>query len=89
MTFVNKIEECYNDDKCYIIKKMNIIFIQRLIKLRKQEKLNQRQLAKAIGVNQSAISLWERGARTPDIDTLLKIADFFKVSTDYLLGKQD
>lgn len=69
--------------------KMNTTFIERLIILRKQENLSQRELAKAIGTTQAAVSLWERGERTPDIDTLLKLAELFKVSADFLLGRED
>lgn len=68
---------------------MNSVFVEHLIELRKQENLSQRDLAKAIGTTQAAVSLWERGERTPDIDTLLKLADLFKVTADYLLGRED
>lgn len=68
---------------------MNDIFVERLIELRKEGNISQRDLAKAIGTTQAAVSLWERGERTPDIDTLLKLANVFDVSTDYLLGRED
>lgn len=68
---------------------MNDIFVERLIELRKERNMSQRDLAKAIGTTQAAVSLWERGERTPDIDTLLKLANVFDVSTDYLLGRED
>lgn len=68
---------------------MNDIFVERLIELRKEGNMCQCDLAKAIGTTQAAVSLWERGERTPDIDTLLKLANVFNVSTDYLLGRED
>lgn len=68
---------------------MNPIFTKRLKKLRQDNKLNQRQLAKEIQVSQVAICLWERGERTPDIISLAKLCDFFDVSADYLLGRAD
>ena len=35
------------------------------------------------------ISFWETGSREPDLDALVKIADFFEVSVDFLLGRED
>lgn len=59
----------------------------RIKELRKQKKVSQIELAKAVHVNQSAVSQWETGRTTPDKDCLLLLADFFHVSVDYLLGK--
>lgn len=49
----------------------------------------QRQVAKALGVTPQAISFYERGLREPSIDELIKMADFFEVSIDYLVGRID
>lgn len=49
----------------------------------------QRQVAKALGVTPQAISFYERGLREPGIDELIKMADFFEVSIDYLVGRID
>lgn len=68
---------------------MNKIFVERLIELRVQKDLNQRELAKIIDVTQAGVSRWERGERTPDIVMLEKLAKFFDVSADYLLGLTD
>ena len=61
----------------------------RLKALRNERKLTQKQLAEKINVTHVSISGYESGNRTPDTDTLQRIADFFEVSTDYLLGRTD
>lgn len=62
------------------------IFSKRLIALKKQGKFTQVQIANAIGVKQPTISAWENGEYLPGGEELYKLADFFKVSADYLLG---
>lgn len=64
-------------------------FAVRLRTIRKRRKLTQRDLASKLNISQSTIALYETGARKPDPDTINKIADFFDVSTDYLLGRSD
>ena len=49
----------------------------------------QRELADKLGTYKNAIVRWENGYRVPDFDTLIKIADFFDVSLDVLLGRKD
>lgn len=63
------------------------MFADCLKSLRKARKINQTSLADTFGVSQATIASWEAGRRQPDFETLLKIADFFQVSTDYLLGR--
>lgn len=48
--------------------------------------LNQVELAKIFNVSKQTVSNWESGKRKPDTDTIFKLAQFFEVSTDYLLG---
>ena len=62
------------------------MFSQRLKSLRKDKKLTQRELGKHFNLSQSSIAFYEKGEREPDFSTLIKFADFFNVSTDYLLG---
>ena len=62
---------------------------ERLKQLRKNKKITQSELGEKINVTKVSISGYESGNRTPDTDTLQKIADFFEVSTDYLLGRTD
>ncbi|WP_175616075.1 helix-turn-helix domain-containing protein [Piscibacillus halophilus] len=65
------------------------MFAKMLIKLRKQKNLSQYQLADKLGFSRGQISNYEQGQREPDFETLKVIADFFNVSTDYLLtGKE-
>ena len=55
--------------------------------LRRSRELNQVQLAKRLGVKKQSVSNWENENIMPSIEMLVKIADFFHVSTDYLLGR--
>lgn len=64
-------------------------FAKRLKELRKENKMSQEELSKETCFNQSTISKWERGEREPNIEVLILLADFFKVSTDYLFGLED
>ncbi|WP_144514905.1 helix-turn-helix domain-containing protein [Bacillus pumilus] len=62
---------------------------KRITYLRKQAGLTQVELAKKLNVTRSALSQYELGTREPNYDLLIKIANFFEVTTDYLLtGKE-
>lgn len=61
----------------------------RLKKLRKERGITQLQLALALNLNQNAISRYENGTREADYRTLILLADYFKVSIDYLLERTD
>ena len=61
-------------------------FPNRLKKLRTNKSLTQKELATILNVSQNAIFNWENGKREPSIDMLRKIADYFNVSVDYLIG---
>ena len=54
--------------------------------LRKERKLTQTQLATLLCTSQDTISLWELNKSLPDIESLVKLAKIFDVSTDFLLG---
>ena len=60
--------------------------MRKLKELREQRRLNQEGLAMRLSVSQSTISAYEVGDRTPDLETLIAIANFFDVSIDYLVG---
>jgi transcriptional regulator with XRE-family HTH domain len=60
---------------------------ERLAALRKEKGLSQAELAKLLNIGQSTIAMYERNRRTPDPATLKRLADFFDVSVDYLLGR--
>ena len=68
---------------------MSILFSERVKELRKEAGLKQSDLASALGTTQRKVSYWEIGKIEPDLQTLCKIADYFKVSTDYLVGRCD
>ena len=61
----------------------------RLKKLRKDRKLTQQRLAIELNMNQNSISRYESGVREADYETLIKLADYFNVSIDYLLERTD
>lgn len=62
---------------------------QRLRQLRIERGLRLLDIANVIGVTLRAIQNYESGIREPSLATLVKLADFFDVSTDYLLGRND
>lgn len=62
---------------------------ERLKELRKEKKLTQEQLADNFFVNKSSISRYEKNTQVPELEILIKIAEFFDVSVDYLLGRSD
>lgn len=64
-------------------------FASRLRQIRKERRLRQKDLADALNVAQTTIANYEQNARFPDQRTLARIADFFDVSLDYLMGRTD
>ncbi len=63
------------------------VFGNNLRYLRKTKQMTQMELAKALGLSFSAISMYERGEREPSFEVLELIADFFNVTMDFLHGK--
>lgn len=63
--------------------------MNRLKQLREEKKLFQSDLAKHLGVSITAITYYENEKRDMSPDTIIKLANYFGVSTDYLLGKSD
>ena len=61
----------------------------RLKEIRKLKKISQLKLAMDLNMNQNTISRYETGEREPGINELIKIADYFNVSVDYLLERTD
>ncbi len=62
---------------------------QNIRMLRQARGLNQVDLGKRLNVSKQSISNWENDNIMPSVETLLQMADFFSVSTDYLLGRTD
>lgn len=63
--------------------------LKRLKLLRSERGLSQEALGKAVSMSQQSVWKWENGLAEPDLATLSKLADFFGVSTDYLLSRTD
>jgi len=61
----------------------------RIKELRKKKGISQQRLATDLNTTQNTISRYETGEREPGIDELIKIADYFNVSVDYLIGRTD
>ena len=61
----------------------------RLKELRKKKGISQLRLATDLNTTQNTISRYETGEREPGIDELIKIADYFNVSVDYLIGRTE
>jgi len=60
---------------------------KRLKMLRNKKQFSQKQLADALGVPHGTYRNWEQGLRTPDTETVMKLAEYFNVSTDYIFGR--
>ena len=61
----------------------------RLRQLRMDKQLRQDQVARLVGVSKGAISAYETDIRQPSYDILIRLANLYRVSTDYLLGRED
>lgn len=59
-----------------------------IVSLRESKNLNQHELAEALSVSRSTISMWETGSRLPSKEVYEKIADYFDVKIDYLYGRE-
>lgn len=55
--------------------------------LRQDKKMTQRELANKLHVSSGTISNYEKGVHFPDLERLINLADYFHVTTDYLLGR--
>ncbi len=62
---------------------------QRLRSLRESVKLSQAKMGEVVGVKQSALNRYEQNQASPSFETLLRYADYFDVSLDYIFGRTD
>lgn len=69
--------------------KKTIWFIMRIKELREEKNLTQNEVAQAIHTSQKNISRWENGENEPTSNFIIRLADFFQCSTDYLLERSD
>ncbi len=82
----------------YVVSRRNFLYFgryfllkfpERLKSLRLEKDITQKELALCIGVTSTSIQRFEYGTGKPALDTVVALADFFKVSVDYLLGRVD
>jgi len=64
-------------------------FSERILSLREEKKLSQAAVAKETGITTRTYQRYEAGEREPMISTLIRIADLYAVSIDYLVGRSD
>lgn len=67
---------------------MKMSLSENIARLRRERSMTQEQLAEALGVSFAAVSKWERGAATPELNLIAEMADLFEVSMDALIGYQ-
>lgn len=68
---------------------IDIMFAKRLKELRTEKGMSQIALATVLKVERTTVVNWESGKREPDFEMLIRIADYFEVTCDYLLGRTD
>ena len=66
-----------------------LMFAQKLKRLRADKGINQIQLSEKMGVTQGTVGKWETNKRTPDVEMLRKISDYFEVPVDYLISDDE
>ncbi len=64
-------------------------FSERICQLKLERKLLQKDIAAAIGLSLRAYQYYEKGQKEPTLSVLIRLADFFDVSLDYLVGRSD
>lgn len=65
------------------------VLAERLKTLRTEKNIGQNKLAKDINVSNASISYWENGKQEPSAEAIFKLAEYFDVSADYILGLID
>lgn len=70
-------------------KQKYLVFTQKLLEQRKLNEMTQRQVATFLGISQPSYIRYEKGLSEPTLENLVKLADLFDVSVDYLLGRSD
>lgn len=67
----------------------NKVFSERIKKLRIEKKMTQQELGNIFGLTSTGISYWESGKAIPNMEIINKLSDFFGVTIDYLIGKNE
>ncbi len=65
------------------------LFAERLKELRTEKNIGQNALAKALNLSNASVSYWETGKQVPSAEVIYKLARFFDVSADFLLGLKE
>jgi len=68
---------------------MATAFSNRITALRKERGLSQKEVAMSLGVSQALLSHYEKGVRECGLEFVVRCAEYFGVTTDYLLGKDE
>lgn len=68
---------------------MIILTADRIKELREAKSHTQTELAKKLSVTRSSVNAWEMGISIPSVDKIIDLANFFHVTTDYILGTDD
>ncbi|MCR4925295.1 MAG: helix-turn-helix transcriptional regulator [Clostridiales bacterium] len=68
---------------------MNRAFSQRIVELRREKGLKQKEAAKELGISQALLSHYEKGIRECGLDFIIKCSEYYEVSCDYLLGTSE
>lgn len=71
------------------MKELKEIVAEKLVYLRKENKMTQAELAEKLNYSDKSVSKWERGEALPDIEVIVKIAKLFNVSLDYIVSEED
>lgn len=66
-----------------------MIFANKLLEMRENKNLTRQKVADDLGISRASLEYYEKGKRTPDINTISQISDYFGVSIDYLMGKSE
>lgn len=64
-------------------------FPERLIQIKNDRKMLQKDIAAAVGLSVRAYQYYEKGQKEPTLSVLIRLSDFFNVSLDYLCGRSD
>ena len=65
------------------------LYFRRIYDLREDRDIKQKAVADYLGMNPTVYRRYEKGTRTIPVEAVIKLADYYKVSTDYLLGRTD
>lgn len=83
------VTKCYDIIYTQISERVDKLLPKRLKEIRTEKEKTQQEIANYLGITRPAYTAYESGNRQPDYETLQRLADFFNVTTDFLLGRTD